>query len=245
MHIPSPHRGAPRYAADRDLPRHRHLHCRLRFGCGPPGPLPPGLPGAIVCDAVEADVELLSRLREGDEDAFAQLVDRYQARLLRFARSMVQTPAVAEEVVQDTWMAVVKGIERFEGRSSLKTWLFRILENRARSAGIREQRHVASGPSVDPGSFDASGSWMQPVAPWAERSDERLDAARWAPVMREALLDLPPRQRQVVLLRDVEGLTSDAVCAVLDVSRGNERILLHRGRSRLRRFLEPRMEAVR
>jgi RNA polymerase sigma-70 factor, ECF subfamily len=193
---------------------------------------------------VEADVELLSRLRDGDEIAFAQLVDRYQGRLLRLARSMVPTSAVAEEVVQDTWMAVVKGIERFEGRSSLKTWLFRILANRARSAGIREQRHVTAGPAVDPNCFDTSGAWAQPLAAWPEQSDERMDAARWAPVMREALLGLPPRQRQVVLLRDVEGLTSDAVCAVLDLSRGNERILLHRGRSRMRQYLQPRMEAV-
>ncbi len=201
--------------------------------------------GAVACEAVEADVDLLSRLRDGDEAAFVQLVERYQSRLLRLARSMVSTPAVAEEVVQDTWMAVVKGIERFEGRSSLRTWLFRILANRARSTGIREQRHVASGPAVDASCFDAAGAWAQPVAPWAERSDERLDAARWAPVMREALSDLPPRQREVVLLRDVEGLTSDEVCAVLDLSRGNERILLHRGRSRLRAFLGPHMEAVR
>ncbi len=189
-------------------------------------------------------MELLSRLRGGDEVAFVQLVERYQGRLLRLARSLVPSSAVAEEVVQDTWMAVVKGIERFEGRSSLKTWLFHILVNRARSAGIREQRHATAAPAVDPSCFDGSGAWAQPVAPWPEQSDDRLDAARWAPVMREALLDLPPRQRDVVLLRDVEGLSSDDVCAVLDLSRGNERILLHRGRSRMRAFLKPRMEAT-
>jgi RNA polymerase sigma-70 factor, ECF subfamily len=189
---------------------------------------------------MEADAELLSRLRQGDEVAFVQLVDRYQTRLLRLAHSMVPTAAVAEEAVQDTWMAVVRGLDRFEGRSSLKTWLFRILANRARSAGVREHRSGgASGPAVDPDRFDAAGSWATPVAPWAERADERLDAARWAPVMKVALAGLPPRQREVVLLRDVEGLTSDEVCMVLDLSRANERVLLHRGRSRLRELLEP------
>lgn len=191
---------------------------------------------------MEADLELLARLRKGDEVAFVQLVERYQDRLLRLARSMVPSAAVAEEVVQDTWMAVVKGVERFEARSSLRTWLFRILANRARSAGAHEQRSGSgSGPAVDPACFDRAGAWAIPVVPWAERTDERLDAARWAPVMKAALAQLPLRQRQVVLLRDVEGLTSDEVCAVLDLTRGNERILLHRGRSRLRHLLEPHM----
>lgn len=193
---------------------------------------------------MEADAELLSRLRQGDEGAFVQLVDRYQPRLLRLANSMAPTAAVAEEVVQDTWMAVVRGLDRFEGRSSLKTWLFRILANRARSAGAREQRSgTARGPAVDPSCFDSAGAWAAPVVPWAERADERLDAARWVPVMRAALAGLPPRQREVVLLRDVEGLTSDEVCMVLDLSPANERVLLHRGRSRLRQTLGPHMRA--
>lgn len=185
-------------------------------------------------------MELLSRLRAGDDTAFAQLVSRYNGRMIRLARTMVPTAAVAEEAVQDTWMAVVKGLERFEGRSSLRTWLFRILANRARSAGAREHRSgLAPGPAVDPDCFDQAGAWAAPVVPWAEQADDRLDAARWAPIMRAALDQLPPRQRQVVLLRDVEGLASDEVCSVLDLSQGNERILLHRGRSRLRQFLEP------
>jgi RNA polymerase sigma-70 factor, ECF subfamily len=200
---------------------------------------------ALVCDPVETDAELLLRLRDGDEMAFVELVERYQGRMVRFARSLVPTSAVAEEAVQDTWMAVVKGIGGFESRSSFKTWLFRILANRARSAGTREQRSVRAGPSVDPDCFDGAGLWAHPVAPWTERSDDRLDAARLAPALREALSDLPPRQRQVVLLRDVEGLTSDEVCTLLDLSKGNERILLHRGRSRLRRVLEPRMRTAR
>ncbi len=191
---------------------------------------------------MEADSELLLRLRQGDETAFVDLVDRYQGRLLRLARSIVPTAAVAEEVVQETWMAVVKGLHRFEGRSSFKTWLFSILANRARSAGARELRSgVVPGPALDPDCFDQAGAWTAPVVPWVERTDERLDAARWAPVMKEALAELPLHQRQVVLLRDVEGLTSDEVCSVLDLSQGNQRILLHRGRNRLRQLLQPHM----
>jgi RNA polymerase sigma-70 factor, ECF subfamily len=195
--------------------------------------------GALVCGAVESDVELLRGLREGNEQAFVTLVERYQGRLLRLARSMVPNAAVAEEVVQDTWMAVVTGVERFEGRSSLKTWLFRILANRARSAGARELRSgLPSGAAVDPSCFDTHGAWAQPVEPWSDRSDDRLDAERWAPLMRAALEHLPERQRQVVILRDVEGLSTDEVCDVLDVTRGNQRILLHRGRTRLREALQ-------
>jgi RNA polymerase sigma-70 factor (ECF subfamily) len=189
---------------------------------------------------VETDVEVLSRLRDGDEQAFVRLVGRYQQPMLRLARSMVSTQAVAEEVVQDTWMGVVRGIERFEGRSSLKTWLFRILTNRARSTGAHEPSHAPIDDlhAVDPSRFDTHGQWADPVDRWIDDSDDRLEAATWSPILRAGLNDLPPRQRQVVLLRDVEGLSSDDVCAVLDISGGNQRILLHRGRSRLREILE-------
>jgi RNA polymerase sigma-70 factor, ECF subfamily len=195
---------------------------------------PPTLP------AVDADLDLLNRLRSGDEDAFVMLVAQYQPSMLRFARAYVQSGAVAEEVVQDTWMGVVKGIDRFEGRSALKTWLFRILVNRARSAGVHEHRFVASDVhhAVDPIRFDSGGQWAEPVQHWTEESEERLDAATWGPILQSGLEDLPPRQRQVVVLRDVEGLSNDEVCAVLDISAGNQRILLHRGRTRLREILE-------
>ena len=192
---------------------------------------------------VETDVELLERLRAGDEGAFVQLVDRYQQPMLRFAQSLVSNRAVAEEAVQDTWMGVVRGLERFEGRSSLKTWLYRILANRARSAGAGEHRHipVEPGRAVDSGFFDATGAWRAPLEPWIDEVDTRLDAAKLAPFLRAALDDLPERQRQVVLLRDVEGLSSDDVCDVLDISAGNQRLLLHRGRNRLREALLPTM----
>jgi len=193
--------------------------------------------------AVETDAELLERLRAGDEGAFVFLVDRYQQPMLRFARSLVTNQAVAEEAVQDTWIGVVRGLERFEGRSSLKTWLFRILANRARSAVAGEHRHipVEPGRAVDSGFFDDVGAWRTPLEPWGDEADARLEAAKLAPFLRAALEGLPERQRQVVLLRDVEGLSSDDVCDVLEITAGNQRLLLHRGRNRLREALLPAM----
>jgi RNA polymerase sigma-70 factor (ECF subfamily) len=190
---------------------------------------------------MEPDVELLTRLRAGDEEAFVTLVDRYNGSLLRLARSYVPSDAVAEEAVQETWMGVVRGVDRFEGRSSFKTWLFRILINRARSAGIREPRSVPlpdSEPAVDRSRFTAAGAWADPLQPWESDADDRLVAATWSKTLGDALGDLPPRQREIVVLRDVEGLASEDVCDVLGISEGNQRVLLHRGRSRLRSMLE-------
>ena len=186
---------------------------------------------------------LLARLRNGDEEAFVTLVGRYQQPMLRLARSFAPSQAVAEEAVQDTWLGLVRGIERFEGRSSFKTWLFPILVNRARSAGTREPPSAPTETlhAVDPSRFDAQGQWADPLGRWMEESDERLDAAALLPIIRTALDDLPPRQRQVVLLRDVEGLSHDEACSVLGISAGNQRLLLHRGRSRLRELLEAEM----
>ncbi|HXN61436.1 MAG TPA: sigma-70 family RNA polymerase sigma factor [Acidimicrobiales bacterium] len=185
---------------------------------------------------METDVELLTRLREGDEDAFVALVALYQEPMLRLASSMVQSRAVAEEAVQDTWMGVVRGIDRFEERSSLKTWLFRILANRARSAGTAEHRHAheGAGPAEDPSKFDAGGAWSEPLDRWVDETDDRIAAAAWSPLLKVALEGLPARQRQVVLLRDVEGLSGSEVCEILSISAGNQRLLLHRGRSHLR-----------
>ena len=192
---------------------------------------------------VEMDAELLSRLRHGDEAAFGMLVSRYQQPMIRLARSMLPSQAVAEEAVQETWLAVVRGVERFEGRSSFKTWLFRILVNRARSAGADE--HPAADAqlrTVDPARFDAQGGWADPLASWTEESEDRVDAARWAPLLKRALDDLPPRQREVVLLRDVEGLSNAEVCAVLGITSGNQRVLLHRGRAWMRSVLEAELQ---
>lgn len=189
---------------------------------------------------VDTDLELLTRLRDGDEEAFVVLVARYQQPMLQLARAYVPSRAVAEEAVQDTWMGVVKGIERFEGRSAFKTWLFRILINRARSAGVREHRHASREPhhAVDPIQFDSNGQWANPVERWTEDSEDRLEARTWGPILQSGLEDLPPRQRQVVVLRDMEELSSDEVCELLDISTGNQRVLLHRGRTRLREILE-------
>jgi RNA polymerase sigma-70 factor (ECF subfamily) len=194
---------------------------------------------------VESDVELLDRLRAGDEAAFVTLVGRYQEPMLRLARTMVPSSAVAEETVQDTWMGVVRGIDRFEERSSFKTWLFRILANRARSAGAREPSHASLDalPTVAPARFNRGGQWADPLDRWVEDSEDRLDAAAWLPTLRSALDGLPPRQRQVVLLRDVEGLSGEEACGVLNITSGNQRILLHRGRAQLRQALEADMMA--
>jgi RNA polymerase sigma-70 factor (ECF subfamily) len=193
---------------------------------------------------METDAEQLSRLRSGDEEAFVMLVARYHQPLLRLARSIVSSEAVAEEVVQDTWLGVVRGIDRFEGRSSFKTWLFRILVNRARSAGSKEHLNtpIESVYAVDPSRFDAQGQWADPLERWPEATDDRLDAAAMMPFVESALDDLPPRQRQVVMLRDVEGLSNEEACSALGISAGNQRILLHRGRSRLREILDVTMK---
>lgn len=215
---------------------------RRRYGGSRPRPRPGGRRRALRCAPVETDVELVDRLRGGDEGAFGALVDRYHPALLRLARSIAPTPAVAEEAVQDTWLGVVRGIERFEGRAAFRTWLFRILVNRARSAGAREETTASldAAPSVDPDRFDGNGAWAQPLQPWEDAADDRIDAARWLPALQRALSVMAPRQRQVVLLRDVEGFTNGEVCAILGISAGNQRILLHRGRAFLRGALESR-----
>ncbi len=195
---------------------------------------------------MEPDAELLARLRRGDESAFLELVSRYNGSLLRLARTFVPSDAVAEEAVQDTWMGVVRGVDRFEGRSSFKTWLFRILVNRARTAGVREHRHLPldpTGPVVSPDRFDASGAWAEPVVPWESGVDDRLVAASWASSLKDAIDTLPDGQRDVVVLRDVEGLPSSDVCDVLGITEGNQRVLLHRGRSRLRSVLADELES--
>jgi RNA polymerase sigma-70 factor (ECF subfamily) len=191
--------------------------------------------------AADQDGELVELLRAGDEQAFVTLVSRHHASMLRLASSFVASPAVAEEVVQDTWMGVLRGIDGFAGRSSFRTWLLRILVNRATSTGMRERRSIAvgdAGPVVDRSRFDASGAWMSPPQHWVEDSDDRLLAQGLANEIQAALGGLPPRQREVVMLRDVDGLSSHEVCEVLEISDANQRVLLHRGRSHLRQALE-------
>lgn len=190
------------------------------------------------------EVELVDRLRAGDEDAFVTLVRRHHSGLIRLASSYVPNRDVAEEVVQEAWLGVVRGIEKFEGRSSLKTWLYRIVVNRARSAGVREHRETpadlteSNGPSER---FGSDGSWVEPPVPWTEQVDDRLTAVALNGRIRDCLDTLPDGQRQVVTLRDIDGLTPGETCAVLGISEANQRVLLHRGRARLRGLLDAEM----
>ncbi len=197
---------------------------------------------------MDSDAELVHRLRSGDEQAFTGLVGRYHQPMLTLAASFVPNRAVAEEVVQDTWLAVLRGLDGFEGRSSLKTWLFAILVNRARTTGTKEQRSVPVAdpePAVDPSRFDGGGGWSDPPEHWIEAAERRIEAGKLAHQVRAWIDELPPRQREVVLLRDVEGMSSEEVCAVLALTEGNQRVLLHRGRSRLRQLFEDEHREVR
>ncbi|MGH3261365.1 MAG: RNA polymerase sigma factor [Trebonia sp.] len=190
---------------------------------------------------MDANASLLRRLRDGDEQAFAALVDQYHPSMFRLALSFVSSRAVAEEVVQDTWLAMLRGLDRFEERSSLRTWLFSILVKRARTTGVREARSVPvadAGPVVDASRFGPSGAWVVPPAQWIEEAENRVDAVKLYELLRVGLGALPARQREVVVLRDVEGLSGTEVCEVLGISEANQRVLLHRGRSKLRQVLE-------
>jgi RNA polymerase sigma-70 factor (ECF subfamily) len=187
------------------------------------------------------EAELVERLRSGDEAAFAALIRQYHPSLVRLARSFVGSTAVAEEVAQDTWLAVVRGVDRFEGRASFKTWLFRILSNRARTTAGKERR-VEPLPDDDPTErFTVEGAWAIPPVPWTDMVDDRLTAERLVPWVRDALGSLPDAQRQVLLLRDVEGLSGREVAELLDLTDSNQRVLLHRARTKVRAALDARM----
>jgi RNA polymerase sigma-70 factor (ECF subfamily) len=190
-----------------------------------------------------ADAELVDAMRSGDEHAFVTLVDRYHPALVRFASTFVASRAVAEEVAQDTWLAVMRGIERFEGRASFKTWLFHILANRARTTGKREQRasgtsRAGAGATVPATRFGPDGAWADPPQAWADDAEERITAQQLAPRIVACLERLPDAQRQIVVLRDVEQCSAADVCALLGITEGNQRVLLHRGRARVRTMLE-------
>jgi RNA polymerase sigma-70 factor (ECF subfamily) len=197
------------------------------------------------------DDELVARLGAGDGAAFALVVDAWSPGMLRLARSFVSTSESAAEVVQDAWLAVVKGIERFEGRSSLKTWVYRILVNTAKRRGAREGRSVPwsslagsedHGPTVDPERFQRAGEpypghWREFPAPWPLPEQQTLAGELRAQVA-AAVAELPHRQRVVITLRDVEGYDSDEVSEILDITVGYQRVLLHRARAFVRGRLE-------
>ncbi|OGO59528.1 MAG: hypothetical protein A2V85_09235 [Chloroflexi bacterium RBG_16_72_14] len=203
------------------------------------------------------ELDLLERLRAGDEHAFVALVEGYGPSLHRVAR-MYGSDAVADEVVQETWIVVIKGLDRFEGRSSLRTWLFGIAKNIARSRGQREHRLVPMSAfvdasedreaAVDPGRFRSAddpwaGHWRSYPQRWDELPEQRYLSAEGVDVARRAIEGLPSAQREVVSLRDIEGWSSEEVSVSLGISPGNQRVLLHRGRSKVRAALEAGLAA--
>jgi RNA polymerase sigma-70 factor, ECF subfamily len=196
------------------------------------------------------DGELVARLRSRDDAAFALVLDAWSGGMARVARSIVSTHASADEVVQDAWLAVVQGIGRFEGRSSLKTWVYRILVNAAKRRALREGRQVSwspvagedDTPTVDPARFGGPGDgypghWLAFPTPWPSPEQDMLAGEVQAQV-EAALAELPARQRVVVTLRDVEGYGSDEVSSILEISAANQRVLLHRARAFVRGKLE-------
>jgi len=204
------------------------------------------------------EIGMLERLRQGDEAAFASLVDRHHGALLRLAMAYVSDRSIAEEVVQETWMGVLEGVDRFEGRSSLKTWIFRILTNKAKTRGVRESRHVSFSPlaaseenpeepAVDPTRFQTTGHWagywVSYPQPWDENTPEKLLLSQEGTTFLEQAIEaLPPKLRQIIVMRDVEGLSSEEACNILGISETNQRVLLHRARSRVRKTLEKYLE---
>jgi len=190
-----------------------------------------------------SELDLVEALREGDEGAFAELVDRYHGSLVRVARLYVRDGATAEEVAQETWLAVLGGIDRFEARSSVKTWLFRILTNRAKTRGEREARSIPFSAMSD-GHRPAAEAEEQPeLTPgtwrsWEGDPEERLLAGEARELILATIETLPPAQRATITLRDIEGMSAEDVCNVLEVSDTNQRVLLHRARSTVRRALE-------
>ncbi|MGZ6124089.1 MAG: RNA polymerase sigma factor [Myxococcales bacterium] len=196
------------------------------------------------------ELSLVAALRDGDESAFLEVVRRYHSSMLRVAQIFVHNAAVAEEVVQETWLAVLEGLSRFEGRSSLRSWIFRIVANRARTRAQREARtepfsafeeEGEATPAVEESRFHPGGHpqwpghWSSPPSAWA---DERLLTRETLELAREAIEKLPAMQKQVIVLRDVEGCSADEVCLALEISDANQRVLLHRARSKVRAELE-------
>jgi RNA polymerase sigma-70 factor (ECF subfamily) len=209
--------------------------------------------------AVGDDPAIVAAVQAGDEGAFAALVDAHSPTLLRVAMTHVPSRAIAEEVVQETWIAVMRGIDRFEGRSPLRSWIIRILRNTAITRGERERRTVPfsclsaeeadGGPFLDPDRFlgpDHSryrGHWAMGPTPWP-LPEEGLLAGETREVIERAIEELPPAQQAVISLRDVQGWPSEEVCEALEVSEGNQRVLLHRARTRVRAALESYFGAV-
>lgn len=195
------------------------------------------------------DEALLTRLRAGEGDAFLTLVRRHQSGLHAVALWHVRDAAVADEVVQETWEAVVRGIDRFEGRSSVSTWIRGIVANRAKTRALRERRSAPfssfgeESEAMDADRFNAQGAWAAPPVPWARGAEDIVADRQLLGHLADAMQTLPEQQRLVVWMRDVEGVDSAEVCNVLGLTETNQRVLLHRGRSRLRAALEAHLGA--
>src|SRR4051794_10559723 len=201
------------------------------------------------CHTPMDEAALLQRLRARDETAFAELVRMWSPSMLRLARMYVATQAVAEEVVQEAWLGVLQGIDRFEGRSSLKTWVFRILVNRAMTKGVREARSLpfatlatneasADEPAVDPDRFTRDGAWASPPRRWEDQPEAALRSAETLEVVRAAIAQLPPTQKAVITMRDLDGFDAEDTRNALEISESNQRVLLHRARAKVRAALE-------
>jgi len=205
--------------------------------------------------ALTEDAALVKQLLDGDQAAFNALVEQYHGRLLRLAAVFVADRASAEEVVQDTWLAVLTGLRSFEGRSGLKTWIFSILTNRAKTRGVRDKRSVpfsalslqdpGNEPAVSPARFTSDGRWLSPPERWDQDTPERLLLRHETRALLDrTIAELPASQRAVITLRDVEGLSSAEVCNVLEISETNQRVLLHRARAKVRAALEQHVQRV-
>jgi RNA polymerase sigma-70 factor, ECF subfamily len=199
---------------------------------------------------VRDDPALLARLKTGEESAFETLVHRYDGSMHRVASNFVRTPAAADDVVQETWLAVIRGLDGFEQRSSLSTWIFRILINRARTRAAREARSVPfsalesdEGPAVEPDAFGSDGRWRSAPARLETDPEASVLTDELRAHLLEAVEGLAPAQRVVVTLRDIVGLDAEDVCSLLQISDGNQRVLLHRARARLRTALAPLVQA--
>lgn len=196
------------------------------------------------------DDALVARLLAGDERAFAALVQEMHGSLVRIAQIFVGSRAIAEEVAQETWMGLLTGLSGFERRSALRTWIFRILTNRAKTRGVREKRSVPFSSieeehedAVDPSRFKQNGRWESPPRLWDDDTPERILAARETVALLEQTIDaLPPTQRAVFVLRDVEAVDAEDACNVLGISETNQRVLLHRARSKVRAALENHLD---
>jgi RNA polymerase sigma-70 factor (ECF subfamily) len=195
---------------------------------------------------VNDDQRLLERLRAGDESAFESLVARHDRALRRVARTFVRTQTAVDDVVQETWLAVIKGIDRFEGRSSLSTWIFSILVNLARSRATRDARSVPFSalehddrPAVDPAAFGSDGRWRSAPPRLETDPESHLLSSELREQMLDAVEQLVPTQRAVITLRDLVGLEPAQVCSLLEITEANQRVLLHRARARVRSALVP------